>query len=120
MKKPYTLADFIKNEIARRRISARKFADELHVGHTTINRIVKGERPSITFLEKLCAYTHTDLETLVLMVSPELAARHRMSPRARALGQQLDRLPENYFELLDRLIAGGELYGEGNGKLKDS
>lgn len=100
------LADFINEEMKRRDMSIRQFADFLGVTHPTVSKIIDPrdpKRPSLEFLIKLADVTQSDIRDLVAMVAPEVAGE---SANVAALSARFRRLNKEQQEIIDRLIAG--------------
>lgn len=101
-----TLRDFINDEMRRRQMSQRQFADFVGVSHQTISRALDlhaPPEPSLDFLYKLAKSTGTDCCTLFLLIYPDLSS---LSPRARLLAQQIDSLPAELQDILERYLLG--------------
>ena len=69
-----TLADFIRQQMTNRHMSAREFAELVGVGASTINRTLRPDykfEPSLDFLARLAIATNVDISYLVGLVKPE-------------------------------------------------
>jgi transcriptional regulator with XRE-family HTH domain len=101
-----TLAEFITQEMRRRNMSARQFADFVGVTNQTISRAVdpsKVPQHGLDFLNKLAKATNTDLCTIVSLLYPE---ETKISARARVLAERIDRLPQVEQDIIDRYLLG--------------
>lgn len=104
---PYTLQNFILDEIKKRQMSMRKFAEALDIAPSTLSRILDTKNPSqptIETLIKLAEMTHTSLETLTALAYPDLADATKMSPTARVVGQNFEKLPEDLQNTIMTII----------------
>lgn len=103
------LREFILNEMKRRDMSARAFAEFVGVGNSTINRFVSESNnyaPSLDFLSKLSDATQTDLASLLYLSFPETASRNALSTDARILAQRIEQLPEPVRDAVKAMIVG--------------
>jgi transcriptional regulator with XRE-family HTH domain len=110
--------EFLKDEMAKRGMSAREFAAFIGVTHTTINRFTsddppKKSIPSMDFLAKLCDKTHTDFSWLLGLVFPRIAHRLKIDPGIVRLAQQLSALPEPIRDVIKAILASQA--GKSNG-----
>ncbi len=71
-----SLREFILDEMQKRRMSGREFAEFVGVANSTIVRATDYQKtpptPSLEFLEKLSKATRVDICTLVAFVYPDL------------------------------------------------
>lgn len=101
--------DFLQNEMQRRDMSARQFAEFVDVAPTTITRCVDEKNPQLPgldFLMKLAKATGASITSLVAMAYPDLAITTRPSPSAQILAQQIEQLPEATQEVILAIIRG--------------
>lgn len=97
---------FINEEMKRRDMSVRQFANLMGMSHTTVLKVVDSEnphKPSLEFLIKLADVTKVDIRDLVAMVAPEVAG---VGANVAALSARMGRLSEEQKQIIDRLIAG--------------
>lgn len=109
-----TLGKFIQDEMKRRGLSIRQFAEQVDVTHKVIakfryhglkdtyNKRPIGE-PSLDFLAKLAKATAVDLCALVALIHPDATMADARAGITSARAQQLT--PEQR-ELLDTFLAG--------------
>lgn len=102
-----TFSQFLNEEIRRRDMSARKFADLVGVNHAIINKFVNAEPseeigyPSIHTLRKLSDATGVSLLALLALIFPD-TGNTAGDIDARLLAEQITQLsPE------DRAVAEG-------------
>lgn len=114
--KQYTLGTFINNEMEARKLSIREFAKLVGVSHTTLIKHIEHPetRPGLDLLEKLSNATGASLETLVKIVSPEFAAKSRLSPRVLLIAEKLNEFGEEAQEFF--LSMTSSYKGRGNTK----
>lgn len=98
------LGAFIKDEISRRHLSNRQFAELVNVVPTTITNVISGKtEPSLPFLRNLAKATGTPLSVLIALAYPDVAGEiDTLSPEILLLAVRLSRLPP---ELQKRVIA---------------
>lgn len=88
-----TLREFILDEMHRRRMSGREFANFVGVANSTIVRATDYQRtpplPSLEFLGKLARATSVDICTLVAFVYPDLTNTHAQVSVIGILASQL-------------------------------
>jgi len=102
-----TFTQFLNDEMRRRDLSARKFADFIGVNHAIINKFANAEPseeigyPSIHTLRKLSAATGASLLTLISLVFPD-ADHVETDLDARLLAEQITQLSAE-----DRSVAEG-------------
>jgi transcriptional regulator with XRE-family HTH domain len=112
---PKVLGEFILEEMRRRGMSAREFADLVGVAHTIVNKFLNhgisemyGDRkvgqPSLDFLEKLSRATNTDICYLISLVAPEAVRVTNPDIDALALSRRIEQLPDNAKEVIDAII----------------
>lgn len=104
--------EFIKDQMFRREMSARQFAEFVDVAPTTITRAIDEADPStpgIDFLLKLAQATHVELSTLVDMAYPDIATSTKASPSSRVLAQQIEELPDGIREVVVAIIRGSRV-----------
>lgn len=104
--------DFLKDEMFRREMSARQFAEFVDVAPTTITRAIDEREPTtpgMDFLLKLASATHVELSTLVEMAYPEMANSTKASPSARILAQQIEELPNGVRDTVLAIVRGSRV-----------
>ncbi len=105
-----TLGEFIDQEIRKRQMSVREFAEFIGVTHPTIMKFREhGKKdvgnPSIDFLIKLAQRTDTNLVALLAMAFPEAAPLLNVDPTTLILSQRIQRLPPHIRQAIDDLLA---------------
>jgi len=100
------LANFIRQEMAARKMSIRAFAEYVDVANHTMQRYVEGNPPTIDFLAKLAKATKIDLLALVELSFPEVVESTRPSPEALIVAQRLENLPEDIRQVLTQVLCG--------------
>ncbi len=106
-----TFRQFLIDEMKRRDMSNRQFADLVGVSNSTINRAVdakKPTQPTLDFLVKLSKTTSTSLFTLIEMAYPDVTDESKVNPSTQVLAQRIERLPEHIQEALMSLIRSYE------------
>lgn len=103
-----SLGDFILDDMRRRDMSERQYAEFVGVANSTISRVVKQEdnskpTPSIEFLAKLSKATRVDLCILVAFVYPELTNTNAQNSIIGALASQL---PADKQETILAMVMG--------------
>lgn len=98
------LGAFIKDELSRRHLSARQFADLLNMSPSTITNVINEKtEPSVQFLRSLAKATGTPLSVLIALAYPDVAGEiDTLSPEILLLAVRLSRLPP---DLQKRVIA---------------
>lgn len=110
-----TLGEFILEEMRKRDMSAREFADLVGVANTVINKFLNhgisetyGEQkvgqPSLGFLGKLSKATNTDICYLITLVVPDAVRVTNPDIDALALSRRIEQLPDNAKEVIDAII----------------
>lgn len=110
-----TLGEFILEEMRKRDMSARKFADLVGVTSTVINKFLNhgineyyGEQlvgnPSLEVLQKLAKATDTDICYLLELTLPDAPRAPNPSLTALRLSRRIEKLPENVQEAIDGFI----------------
>lgn len=103
-----TLADWILDEMKRRDMSLRKFAELLDVSHATLDRIMRPKReedkyPSVQTLIKMSRASHTDLCTLVALLSPQDCG---INADVQLIAQRIAALPPAKQRQIDAFLLG--------------
>ncbi len=72
---PTAIGKFVSAEVAKRKLSAIKFAEEVDVATSTITEVINGKTssPSLPFLRKLATYTKVPLPVLIALAYPDAA-----------------------------------------------
>jgi transcriptional regulator with XRE-family HTH domain len=102
-----TLRDFLMEEMKRREMSMRQFAEFVGVAHTTVTRAVdpvSPPPPSFDFLVKLAKATKTDIRTIAAIVAPDAVIDQ--SPEVLMLAERISRLTDDQRKLIDAAITG--------------
>lgn len=102
------LADWLWHEIEERHMSVRAFGRAADVSHETINKLLAPVdwpdwTPSIPVLVNIARYTHTDICSLVAMITPEDT---QINPRATLLAEKIINLPPDQRALAETYIIG--------------
>jgi len=74
------LAELVRGEMRKRGLSARAFARESGVSHTTIIRILEGQRVDVATIKKICDY-------LNVRVADVITSEYDISSDARLIAQ---------------------------------
>lgn len=107
--RPLTLRDFILDEMHKRDMSGRQFAEFVGVAQSTISRAIDEREPTgpgVELMLKLADATHTDVTTIFALAFPDVAARTKLSPDAALMAQRIEQLPEHLQEAIRVLIRG--------------
>lgn len=110
------LSNFIAQEIQRRGISARQFAEFVGVSSNTINRMLDPEdesSPSLDFLVKLANATNADLIAVISLAYPEVRQKTALTPTAAIIAQRIEQLAEDDRETVEAFVAGLALRKKG-------
>ncbi len=104
------LGDFIDQEIHKRKMSVREFADFVGVTHPTIIKFREhGKKdvgnPSIEFLIKLAQTTNTSLIALLAIAFPDAAPLLDIDTDTLILSQRIEKLPDHIRQAIDDLLA---------------
>ena len=105
-----TLGDFIDQEIRKRQMSVREFAEFVGVTHPTILKFREHGKtdvgsPSIEFLIKLAQKTDTSLIALLAMAFPDAALLLKVDTTTLILSQRIQRLPDHIRQAIDDLLS---------------
>ncbi len=105
-----SLGDFIDQELHKRQMSVREFAEFVGVTHPTIIKFREhGKKdvgsPSIEFLIKLAQATNTSLVALLAMAFPDAAPLLAIDPATFILSQRIQKLPPHIRQAIDDLLA---------------
>jgi transcriptional regulator with XRE-family HTH domain len=105
-----SLGDFIDQELHKRQMSVREFAEFVGVTHPTIIKFREhGKKdvgsPSIEFLIKLAQATNTSLVALLAMAFPDAAPLLQVDPPTLILSQRIQKLPDHIRQAIDDLLA---------------
>ncbi len=109
--KPYTLRDFVLDQMDSRGMSNREFGKFTGISNTTINRIVNPANkqvPSMDVLSKLARATNTPLVRVIAVAYPGVADQlaEKGSVRDTVLAELFEELPDNVKEVIRALIRG--------------
>jgi transcriptional regulator with XRE-family HTH domain len=105
-----TLGEFIDQEIRKRQMSVREFAEFVGVTHPTILKFREHGKqdvgtPSIEFLIKLAKVTNTSLIALLAMAFPDAAPLLNVDAATLILSQRIQRLPDHIRQAIDDLLS---------------
>lgn len=108
------LSFFIREEMYKRRMKEREFAEFVGVSHSAINRYAKADstglstEPTLTFLDKLAKATETDVCMLVKMAlgidEHPNANAHRLET-VQSVAQTVRGLPVATQEMVAKQVA---------------
>jgi transcriptional regulator with XRE-family HTH domain len=108
MQNTLTLRDFIEQEMHRREMTMRQFADFVGISHATISRTldpIKPTEPTIDVLVKLAKATGVSLSSLIALLRPDLDEID-IDPRARVLAERIASLPDAKREIAETYLLG--------------
>lgn len=101
------LGKFVHDEMRKRDMSMRQFADFVGTNHATISHLINDPEPptpTLELLSKLARATGVDVCTLVSMALPN--ERHaNPDPESRLLAERIGKLPPDAQSLIKALIA---------------
>ena len=103
-----TLKEFIEQEMRRREMTMRQFAEFIGVSHATISRTLSPQEPtepSIDVLVKLAKATGVSVSSLIALVRPD-ADDININPRARVLAERIANLPDTKREIAETYLLG--------------
>ena len=102
-----TLREFILDEMHKRRMSGREFADFVGVANSTIVRATDYQRtppvPTLEFLGKLARATKVDICTLVAFIYPDLT---NTQAQASIIGILASHLPAERQDAILAMLRG--------------
>lgn len=115
------LSDFIKMDIALRKMSMTQYAKFVGVDRVTISNHVRGgrggrgplHRPSIEFVLALSRATGYHLQHLLALAYPDFAEAVAVTPRAALLALRFESLPQSLQDAVFRIAFGEQVQGEG-------
>jgi len=103
---------FLLDEINRRGMSARQFAEFVDVAPSTVSRCVD-ERdpqvPGIDFLIKIAKATGLSITSLVALAYPDVTLETRPSALSQLRAQQIEQLPDAVQEVVSAIIRGSRI-----------
>jgi transcriptional regulator with XRE-family HTH domain len=103
-----TLREFIREEMNKRDMSARQFADLLGVAPSTITTHLDDKsntEPTLSFLRKLARQTGVPLASIIAMAFPDVAGEiSDIPPDVLLLAIRFNHLPEPIRDVIKRLI----------------
>ncbi len=107
--KPYTLRDFVMDQMHSRDMSAREFAISIGVSNSTINRIVdprNTQEPDLESITKLARGTKTNLRHLLALAYPDMAdlLNEKVAPHVLVLAEMVHQLSEADQEILASFV----------------
>jgi transcriptional regulator with XRE-family HTH domain len=105
-----SLGDFLDQEIHKRKMSVREFADLVGVTHPTIIKFREhGKKdvgnPSIEFLIKLAQATNTSLIALLAMSFPDAVPLLDVDADTLILSQRIQKLPDHIRQAINDLLS---------------
>jgi transcriptional regulator with XRE-family HTH domain len=97
---------FIVNEMDKRKMSARAFAEHIGVSSNTINAYVNGKEitPTLDFLQKLAQKTDTSLVTIIKLAFPGETDDIDIDPEVYLLAKELSELPESVRDIIKTIM----------------
>jgi transcriptional regulator with XRE-family HTH domain len=102
-----SLADFINDEVKKRNMSLREFAESIGTAASTITRAVGDNppQPGIDFLIKLSRGTGVSLMSLIKMAFPE-AESHLVVPdvQSKLIADRITRLDQQDRMMVESLL----------------
>jgi transcriptional regulator with XRE-family HTH domain len=104
-----SLSEFIRDEMNKRKMTARQFAEFLEVAPSTVTTYLRGQEtePTLAFLRKLAKQTDTPLATVIAVAFPDVAGEiGDVSPHILLLATRLSNLPESVLNIIKRIIDG--------------
>lgn len=106
----YTFSGFIEDEIRKNGSSLRAFARRVGIAHGTISNWINEDspKPELAQLIKLSEVTGVSLETIIGLAYPDVVKKTALSPTARLLAQQFERLGDDVKESILALIRGSK------------
>lgn len=99
---------WLLDEIHKRDMSFRQFAEFVGVGHSTVARALDSTNapaPSIEFILKLSKATGVKAITLIGLAYPEVAAQEAIPVTTELLAQRIEQLPENIKTAIMALVS---------------
>lgn len=110
-----TLRDFLRDQMQKRGMSARQFAELCGVSNTAISRAIsdKPTTPTIETLGKIAAAIGVDVFSLVALVIPSASD---IDAEARLAAQEIRRLPPDERKHIMTYIRGAMLQDLDRGK----
>lgn len=106
-----TIAEFIRQDMERRGMSLREYADFLGSTHPTVSKYISesGHHVQWDFLVRLSRATNTDIGILARLAAPELAATYEDFPTPEMVLQRLKQIPvemrRTFLEMIDAYLA---------------
>ena len=103
-----TIQKFIIEDMRKRKMSMREYADFIGVTHPTISKYVRDPEHGIRWevLLKLSAATHVDIGTLARIAAPDVA--YESIPDTKLITDRINQLPPAYrktiIEMVDALL----------------
>lgn len=100
------LAEFMQQDMDRRSMSLREYADFIHSTHPTVAKYLNGtiKRVQWDFVVRLSRATHTDIGTLARLIAPDVA--FEQVPDTDIIAQRINQLPPTYRKtILDMVEA---------------
>lgn len=103
-----TFAEFLQQEMRRRDLSVRQFAEVIGIDHSTLSKLMRFEKPPTPSTETLIAVskaTGVSLTTLIALAFPDLK-NIEVTANVLMLAERIERLPPDKRDLIDSLIMG--------------
>lgn len=104
-----TIQKFIIEDMTRRKMSLREYADFLGVTHPTVSRYAHDEHKEVQwdFLLKLSRATRTDIGYLARLAAPDVAFEN--VPDTNLIAERINQLPLTYrktiIDMVEALLA---------------
>lgn len=103
-----TLREFIREEMDKRKMSARQFAELLDVAPSTITAHLRNDsrtEPTLHFLRKLAKQTGVPLASVIAMAFPDVSGEiSDIPPDVLLLAIRFNNLPEPIRDVIKRLV----------------
>lgn len=99
-----TIREFVIEDMARRKMSLREYADFLGVTHPTVGRYVNNKDKEVqwAFLVALSRATHTDIGYLARLAAPEVA--FESVPDTQIIADRINQLPAPYRKTIIDMV----------------
>lgn len=106
-----TIGDFIREEMHRRGLSLRGFAEGMKSTHTTDARVIESGNPQIDFLQRLSRFTGVSLDKLVAIAFPDYV--HQVPAEVELIAERINGLSSLEREIILDIL-DGKLFKERN------
>lgn len=107
-----TISEFIKQDMERRGMSLREYADLIGSTHPTVSKYINEPQHNVQwdFLVRLSRATSTDIGTLARIAAPEAAVE--IVPDSMSIAERINRLPVdmriNILDMVNAYLAQNE------------